>query len=38
MKKLLLGVTVGGSSRLLDGQEKYFKDLGYDVFFNFRGS
>lgn len=32
MKKLLLGVTLGGSSRLLDGQAKYFKDLGYDVY------
>jgi glycosyltransferase involved in cell wall biosynthesis len=30
-KKLILGVTVGGSSRLLDGQAKYFKSLGYDV-------
>jgi glycosyltransferase involved in cell wall biosynthesis len=31
-KKLILGVTVGGSSRLLDGQAKYFKELGYDVY------
>ena len=31
MKKLLLGVTVGGSSRLLDGQASYFKELGYEV-------
>ena len=32
IKKLILGVTVGGSSRLLDGQARYFKNLGYDVF------
>lgn len=31
-KKLILGVTVGGSSRLLDGQAKHFKSLGYDVY------
>jgi len=31
-KKLVLGVTVGGSSRLLDGQAKYFKELGYEVY------
>jgi glycosyltransferase involved in cell wall biosynthesis len=31
-KKVVLGVTVGGSSRLLDGQAKYFKSLGYDVY------
>jgi len=31
-KKLILGVTVGGSSRLLDGQAKYFKEMGYDVY------
>lgn len=31
-QKLILGVTVGGSSRLLDGQAKYFKQLGYDVY------
>jgi glycosyltransferase involved in cell wall biosynthesis len=31
-KKLILGVTVGGSSRLLDGQANYFKELGYDVY------
>lgn len=31
-KKLILGVTVGGSSRLLDGQAKYFKELGYEVY------
>lgn len=30
--KLILGVTVGGSSRLLDGQAKYFKELGYEVY------
>lgn len=31
-KKLILGVTVGGSSRLLDGQAKHFKELGYEVY------
>lgn len=31
-KKLILGVTIGGSSRLLDGQAKYFRNLGYDVY------
>ena len=31
-KKLILGVTAGGSSRLLDGQAKYFKQLGYEVY------
>jgi len=31
-KKLILGVTVGGSSRLLDGQAKYFRELGYEVY------
>lgn len=31
-KKLILGVTLGGSSRLLDGQAKYFMELGYDVY------
>ncbi|MDD3080039.1 MAG: glycosyltransferase family 4 protein [Paludibacter sp.] len=30
--KLILGVTVGGSSRLLDGQVSYFLNLGYDVY------
>ncbi len=30
--KLILGVTLGGSSRLLDGQAAYFKELGYDVY------
>lgn len=30
--KLVLGVTIGGSSRLLDGQAKYFKSLGYEVY------
>lgn len=30
--KLILGVTVGGSSRLLDGQPQYFKGLDYEVF------
>jgi glycosyltransferase involved in cell wall biosynthesis len=32
VKKLVLGVTVPGSSRLLDGQVKYFKSKGYDVY------
>ena len=32
MRKLVLGVTVGGSSKLLDGQVKYFKKLGYQVY------
>lgn len=32
MKKLVLGVTIGGSSRLLDGQAAYFRELGYEVF------
>lgn len=32
MKKLVLGVTVPGSSRLLDGQVKYFISKGYDVY------
>lgn len=32
LKKIVLGVTVGGSSRLLDGQVSYFKNLGYDVY------
>ena len=31
-RKLILGVTVGGSSRLLDGQASYFKELGYEVY------
>ena len=31
-KRLILGVTIGGSSRLLDGQARYFKELGYDVY------
>jgi len=31
-KKLILGVTLGGSSRLLDGQAAYFKELGYEVY------
>lgn len=31
-KKLILGVTLGGSSRLLDGQASYFKELGYEVY------
>ncbi|GCD78830.1 glycosyltransferase family 4 protein [Schleiferia thermophila] len=31
-KKLILGVTLGGSSRLLDGQASYFRKLGYDVY------
>lgn len=30
-EKLMLGVTVGGSSRLLDGQPRYFKIKGYEV-------
>jgi len=30
--KLILGVTIGGSSRLLDGQAAYFRELGYGVF------
>lgn len=32
MKKLVLGVTLPGSSRLLDGQVKYFIGLGYQVY------
>ena len=32
MKKLVLGVTVAGSSKLLDGQVKHFKKLGYVVY------
>ncbi len=32
MKKLILGVTIGGSSRLLDNQAAYFRSLGYDVY------
>ncbi|MFN8886663.1 MAG: glycosyltransferase, partial [Cyclobacteriaceae bacterium] len=32
MKKLVLGVTLPGSSRLLDGQVKYFISLGYKVY------
>jgi len=32
IKKIVLGVTVGGSSRLLDGQVSYFKNLGYEVY------
>lgn len=31
-QKLILGVTLGGSSRLLDGQAAYFRKLGYDVY------
>ena len=31
-KRLVLGVTIGGSSRLLDGQAAYFKQLGYEVY------
>ena len=31
-KKLVLGVTIGGSSRLLDGQAAHFRELGYEVF------
>jgi glycosyltransferase involved in cell wall biosynthesis len=31
-KRLILGVTIGGSSRLLDGQAAYFKELGYEVY------
>lgn len=31
-KRLVLGVTIGGSSRLLDGQAAYFKTLGYEVY------
>ena len=31
-KRLILGVTIGGSSRLLDGQARYFRELGYDVY------
>jgi glycosyltransferase involved in cell wall biosynthesis len=30
--KLILGVTSGGSSRLLDGQASHFRELGYDVY------
>jgi glycosyltransferase involved in cell wall biosynthesis len=32
VKKLVLGVTVPGSSRLLDGQVRYFKSKGYIVY------
>ncbi len=32
MKKLVLGVTVPGSSRLLDGQARYFISKGYEVY------
>lgn len=32
MKKLVLGVTVPGSSRLLDGQVRYFISKGYEVY------
>lgn len=32
MKRLVLGVTMPGSSRLLDGQVKYFISLGYKVY------
>lgn len=31
-KKIILGVTVGGSSRLLDGQVSYFIEKGYEVY------
>jgi glycosyltransferase involved in cell wall biosynthesis len=31
-KRLILGVTIGGSSRLMDGQAAYFKSLGYEVY------
>lgn len=31
-KKIVLGVTVGGSSRLLDGQVSYFIQQGYQVY------
>jgi hypothetical protein len=29
-KRLILRVTIGGRSRLLDGQAAYFKNLGYE--------
>jgi glycosyltransferase involved in cell wall biosynthesis len=32
MKKLVLGVTLGMSTKLLSGQAAYFKKLGYDVY------
>ena len=32
MKKIVLGVTLGGSSRLLDGQVKDFINRGYQVY------